>query len=224
MVIPRWLVAPLEEATGAGGTTTASAMRATRPRVAIMKKKYNNPLATSVGQSTTAKIQSRSTSMRLPQSTSGRKSTRTTTRGLLLKRGEGTILSGPTMMMTATASLPSPPTSPTSPTPKTSNQLESPSMTVSRTRAIGFVATPSPLKFQRDPTLQKLSTSRWLWSPHPSRGLKASSQTRLTHGRTQASLHRQLSGIHDLGGHLPQLVPCKVGDERDPEVLHTMFL
>jgi hypothetical protein len=56
MVIPRWSVAPLEEITGVGGMTTASAMRATRPRVATTKKKYNSPLATSVGQSTTAKI------------------------------------------------------------------------------------------------------------------------------------------------------------------------
>ncbi|RLM87220.1 uncharacterized protein C2845_PM04G15460 [Panicum miliaceum] len=38
----------LEEAPGAGGTTTASAMRATRSRVATMNEKYNNPLATSV--------------------------------------------------------------------------------------------------------------------------------------------------------------------------------
>jgi hypothetical protein len=45
-VIPRWLVAPLEEATGVGGTTTTSEIRATHPRVAIMNKKYNNPLAT----------------------------------------------------------------------------------------------------------------------------------------------------------------------------------
>jgi ribose 5-phosphate isomerase RpiB len=50
MAKPRRLVAPSEEALGAGGTTTASAARATRPRVATMNKKYNNPLAISVGQ------------------------------------------------------------------------------------------------------------------------------------------------------------------------------
>jgi hypothetical protein len=41
MAIPRWLVAPPEEAMGARGMTTASASTATRPRVAIMNKKYN---------------------------------------------------------------------------------------------------------------------------------------------------------------------------------------
>jgi hypothetical protein len=56
MVIPRWSVAPPEEATGVGGMTTASATRVTRPRVATTNKKYNNPLATSVGQRITAKI------------------------------------------------------------------------------------------------------------------------------------------------------------------------
>jgi hypothetical protein len=67
MVIPRWSVAPLKEAMGVEGTTTASAMRATRPRVATMNKKYNNPLETSVEQGTTVKIQSRPTSMMLPR-------------------------------------------------------------------------------------------------------------------------------------------------------------
>jgi hypothetical protein len=80
----------------------------------------------------------------------------------------------------------SPPASPTSPIQRTSNQSESPSMTVSRTRASGFIATPSPLKFQGDPTLQKICTFRWLWSPRPSRGLKASSQTPSTRGRTSS--------------------------------------
>jgi hypothetical protein len=42
---------------------------------------------------------------------------------------------------------PSPPTSPTSPIQRSSNQSESPSTTVSRTRASGFDATPLLLKF-----------------------------------------------------------------------------
>jgi hypothetical protein len=164
--------------------TIASAMRATCLHVATMNKKYNNPLATCVGQGTTNKIQSRPTSMMLPRLTSGRKSMRA--RGLLLKRGEGVVPGSTTT--TATACPPSPPASPTSPTQKTSNQSESPSMMVNRTHASGFVATPSLLKFQGDPTLQKLSTFRWLWSLHPSRGLKASSQTPSTRGRTSSGL------------------------------------
>jgi hypothetical protein len=152
-------------------------MRATHPHVATMNKKYNNPLETNMGQGTTAKIQSRPTSMMLPRSTSGRKSTRAATCGLLLKREEGTAPAGTTMTTTATISSPSPPASPISPTLRISNQSESPSTTVSRTHASGFVATPLPSKFQGDPTLQKLSTSWWLWCPHPSGGLKASSQT-----------------------------------------------
>jgi hypothetical protein len=91
-------------------------------------------------------------------------------------------------MTTATVSPPSPPASPTSPTPRTSNHSESPSMMISRTHASGFVVTPSPLKFQGYPTPQKLSTSRWLWSLHPSRGLKASSQNPSTRGRTSSGL------------------------------------
>jgi hypothetical protein len=43
-VIPRWLVAPLEEAMGIGGTTTASAMRATPPRVATMNNLHDAPI------------------------------------------------------------------------------------------------------------------------------------------------------------------------------------
>jgi hypothetical protein len=74
--------------------------------------------------------------------------------------------------------------------PRTSNQSESPSMRVSRTRASGFDATPSPLKFQGDPTLQKLSTSRWLWSLRPSRGLRASTKLYRFMGGPQAGLHR----------------------------------
>jgi pyruvate/2-oxoglutarate/acetoin dehydrogenase E1 component len=66
MVIPRWSVTPLEEAMGVGGMTTANAMRATRPCVATMNKKYNNTLTTSAAESTMAKIQSRPTSMMLP--------------------------------------------------------------------------------------------------------------------------------------------------------------
>jgi hypothetical protein len=119
------------------------------------------------------KTQSRPTSMMLPRSTSGRKSIRAATRGLLLKQGKGTVQAGTTTTTIATASPPSPPASPTSPTLRTSNQSESSSMTISKTRASGFVAIRLPLKFQRDPTLQKLSTSRWLWSPRPSRGLKS---------------------------------------------------
>jgi hypothetical protein len=104
-------------------------------------------------------------------------------RGVLLKQGEGTVPASTMTTTTATASPPSPPTSPTSPIQKNSNQLESPSTTVSRTRASGFDATPLLLKFQGDPTPPKLSTSRWLWSPHSSRGLKALSQTPSTYGR-----------------------------------------
>jgi hypothetical protein len=85
MVILRWSIAHLEEATGVRGTTTASAMRATRPHVTTMNKKYKNPLATTGAQGTKAKIQSRPTSMMLPWATSGRKSTRAETRGLSLK-------------------------------------------------------------------------------------------------------------------------------------------
>jgi hypothetical protein len=186
MMIPCWSVAPPEEAMGVGGMTTTSATRATRPRMTTMNKKYNNPLATSGAQGIKAKIHLRPTFTTPPRSTSGRRSTKAATRGLLLKRGEGTVPAGATTTTTATVSQPSPPASPTSPTPRTSNQSESPSMMVSRTCTSGFVATPSPLKFQGDPTLQKLSTSWWLWSLHPSCGLKASSQTPSTHRRTSS--------------------------------------
>jgi hypothetical protein len=73
MVILHWSVAPLEEATRVGGTTTACAMRAICLRVATMNKKYNNLPATSGGQGRTAKIHLRPTSMMLPWSTSGKK-------------------------------------------------------------------------------------------------------------------------------------------------------
>jgi hypothetical protein len=116
MVIPHWSVAPLVEATGVGGTTTTSAMRVTHPRVATTNKKYNNPLATSMGQGTMAKIKLRPTSIMLPRSTSGKKSMRAATRSLLLKQGGGTVPAGTTTMTTATAYPPSPPASPTSPT------------------------------------------------------------------------------------------------------------
>jgi hypothetical protein len=66
MVKQRRLVTPLEEALGVGGTTTASATRATRLCVATMNKKYNNPLATSVVQGIKAKIRSRLAFMTLP--------------------------------------------------------------------------------------------------------------------------------------------------------------
>jgi hypothetical protein len=121
-----------------------------------------------------------------PRSTSGRRIMNAATHGVLLKRGEGTVLAGATTMTTATASPPSPPASPTSPIQRNSNQSKSPSTMVCRTRASAFVATPLLLKFQGDPTPPKLSTSRWLWSPHPSRGLKASSQTPSTRGRTSS--------------------------------------
>jgi hypothetical protein len=186
MVIPRWSVAPLEEALLVGGTTTARSTRATSPHVATMNKKYNSPLATCEGQGIKAKIHLRPTFMTIPQSTSGRRSMKAATRGLLLKGGEWTVPVGATMMTTATASPPSQPAASTSPTQRTSNQSESPSTMVSRTRASGFDTTPLPLKFQGDPTPPKLSTSRWLWSPHPSRGLKASSHTPSTRGRTSS--------------------------------------
>jgi hypothetical protein len=79
---------------------------------------------------------------------------------------------------------PSPPASPTSPIQRTSNQSESQSTMVSKIHASGFNTTLLLSKFQGDPTPPKLFTSRWLWSPHPSRGLKASSQTPSTHGGT----------------------------------------
>jgi hypothetical protein len=188
MAKPCRSIAPLEEALGAGGTTTASATRATRSHVATMNRKYNNPLATSVVQGIKAKIHWRPAFTTPPRSTSGRRSLKAVTHGLLLKRGEETVPAGATTTMTATASPPSPPASPTSPIQRTSNQSESPSMMVSRTRASGFDATPLLLKFQGDPTPPKLSTSQWLWSPHPSCGLKASSQTPSTRGRTSSGL------------------------------------
>jgi hypothetical protein len=107
---------------------------------------------------------------------------------LIIKARRKDHFGGTTTMTTATVSPPSPPASPTSPTPRTSNHSESPSMMISRTHASGFVVTPSPLKFQGYPTPQKLSTSRWLWSLHPSRGLKASSQNPSTRGRTSSGL------------------------------------
>jgi hypothetical protein len=177
-------LAPLEEAPGAEGTTTASIMWATHPRVATMNKKYNNLLATSVVQGIKAKIHSRPAFTMLPQSILGKRSTKAVTRGVLLNQGEGTVPAGATMTTTATASPPSPPASPTSPIQRNSNQSKSRSTMVSKTRASGFDATPLLLKFQGDPTPPKLSSSRWLWSPYPSRGLKASSQTPSTRGRT----------------------------------------
>jgi hypothetical protein len=63
---PRRLVATPEEALEAGGTTTASATRATRPRVATMNKRCNNPLATSVVQGIKAKIHSSAIFMMAP--------------------------------------------------------------------------------------------------------------------------------------------------------------
>jgi hypothetical protein len=119
-----WSLAPPEEAPGAGGTTITNAMRATRPRVSTMNKKYNNPLATSVVRGIKAKIHSRPTFMMLPQLTLGRRSMKAATRGVLLKRGEG-IVPARAMTTTATASLPSPTASPISPIQRTSNQSES---------------------------------------------------------------------------------------------------
>jgi hypothetical protein len=77
-----------------------------------MNKKYNNLLATSVGQGIKAKIHSRPTFTTLPRPTSGRRSMKAMTRGLLLKRGEGIIPADATTTTTVTASAPSPPTSP----------------------------------------------------------------------------------------------------------------
>jgi hypothetical protein len=120
--------------------------------MATINKKYNNPIATGVVHGIKAKIHSRPTSMMLPRSTSGRRSTKAVMRGLLLKQGEGTVPAGTTTMMIVTVSLPSPPASPTSPIQQTSNQSESPSTMVSRTHASRFDATPSLLKFKGDPT------------------------------------------------------------------------
>jgi hypothetical protein len=70
-----------------------------------------------------------------PRSTSDGRSMMAATRGLSLKRREGTVLAGATMTTT-------------NPIQRTSNQLESPSTMVSRTHASGFDATPLLLKFQ----------------------------------------------------------------------------
>jgi hypothetical protein len=135
MVKPHWSVALPEEAL------------VTRPRVATMNKKYNNPLATSVAQGIKTKIHSRPAFTTLPRSTSGRRSTKAATRGVLSNQGEGTVPAGAMTTTTATASPPSPPASPTSPTQRTSNQSESRSTMASKTHASGFDATPSLLKF-----------------------------------------------------------------------------
>jgi hypothetical protein len=37
-------------------------------------------------------------------------------------------------------------------------------------------------------------------------------------------LHRQLPRIHNQGGYLPRSIPSEATDERDPKVLHPMFL
>jgi hypothetical protein len=74
-----------------------------------MNKKYNNLLATSVGQGIKAKIHSRPTFMTLPRSTSGRRSMKSVMRGSSLKQGEGTIPASATMIMIETASPPSQP-------------------------------------------------------------------------------------------------------------------
>jgi hypothetical protein len=71
-----------------------------RPRMATMNKKYNNLLTTSVVQGIKAKIHSRPTSMTLPRSTSGRRSTKAVTRGVLLKQGEGIVPAGATTTTT----------------------------------------------------------------------------------------------------------------------------
>jgi hypothetical protein len=146
-----------------GGTTVASATRATRPHVTTMNKKYNNllaNLATSMVQGLRAKLHSRPAFTMLRRSTSGRRSMMATMRSVLSKQGEGTVSTSTTMTMITTASPPSPPTSLTNPIPRSSNQLESPSTMASRTHASGSDATPLLSRFQRDPTPPKLSTSR----------------------------------------------------------------
>jgi hypothetical protein len=50
------------------------------------------------------------------------------------------------------------------------------------------------IKVSGDPTSPKLSTSQWVWSPRPSRGLKASCQTPLTRGRTSSRLVNNFQG------------------------------
>jgi hypothetical protein len=149
-----------------------------------MNKKYNNPLATSMVQGITTKIHSRTTFTTPPRSTSSRRSMKAVKRGFSLKRGAGTVPAGATTTTTVIASPPSPLASPTSPIQRTSNRSESPSTTISRTRASGFDATTLLSKFQGDPTPPKFSTSRWFCSLHPSRGLKSSSQTPSTCRRT----------------------------------------
>jgi hypothetical protein len=94
MAKPCWSAAPTKETPEARGTTTASATRATHPRVATMNKKYNNALATSMVRGIKAKIHSRSPFTTLPRSTLGRRSTKATTHGVLLNQGEGTVLAG----------------------------------------------------------------------------------------------------------------------------------
>jgi hypothetical protein len=97
-----------------------------------------------------------------------------TTHGTSLRQGEGTDLTDMTMPTIVTASLRSPPTSPIAPTPRTSNQSESPSMTISKTHASGSAATLLPSRCQGDPTLPRRSTSRLLWNPRFSLGSRAS--------------------------------------------------
>jgi hypothetical protein len=60
-----------------------------------MNKKYNNPLATGMGQGIKSKIQSRLTYTTLPQSTSGRRSMKATTRGLSLSEEKGPYWQAP---------------------------------------------------------------------------------------------------------------------------------
>jgi hypothetical protein len=133
----------------------------------MMNKKYNNLLATSVVQGLKAKLHSKPAFMTLPRSTSGRRPMTAAICGVLLKQQEGPVPASTTTMTTATASLPSLPISLTNPIPRSSNQLESTSTMVSKTRTSGFDATPLLLKFQEGPTPPKLSTSRWLESLKP---------------------------------------------------------
>jgi hypothetical protein len=159
----RRLVAPPEEASGTGGTTIASATRATSSHVAMSSKKYNNLLtylATSMTQGLKAKLHPQPAFTTLPRSISGRRSMMAVTHGASLRQEEGTVLTGTTTTMKTTASPPSPPTSLKNPIPRILNQLKSPSMTASRTRASGSDATPLPSRSQGDPTPLKHSTSR----------------------------------------------------------------
>jgi hypothetical protein len=146
------LVVPLEEAPNIGGTTIASATRtiqsamaiprAGSPHVAMSNKRRNNPLArlaTGARQGLKAKLYLSLASRILPRLILGRRSMKVVVHDTSSRQGEGTIPTDTTTTTIMTASPPSPPTSPRNPTPRISNQLASPSMMASKTRAVDLL-------------------------------------------------------------------------------------